>query len=86
MNNELFQNLLTLTQPIIKRKNRFMRGAVSAEERLAMTLRYFTIGNSYEDLKFSTAVSPQLLGRIPETCTAVCEEHAREYLKVSNKN
>lgn len=49
-----------------------MREAVSAEERLIATLRYLAVGNSYEDLKFTTAISPQLLGRIiPETCTAI---------------
>jgi hypothetical protein len=37
MNNELFQNLLTLIQPTIEKKNTFMRDAVSAEEKLAMT-------------------------------------------------
>jgi hypothetical protein len=60
---------------------------VSAEERLAVTLRYLATGNSYEDLKCSTAVSPQLLGRIiPEACLALYEELAGEYMKVSNEN
>jgi hypothetical protein len=38
MNNELFQNLLTLIRPRIEKKNTFMRDAVSAEERLAVTI------------------------------------------------
>lgn len=32
-----------------------MRKAVSAEERLIATIRYLAVGNSYEDLKFTTA-------------------------------
>ena len=41
-----------------------MREAVSADKRLSVTLRYLAMGNIYEDLKFSTAILPQLLGRI----------------------
>ena len=57
--------------------------AVSAEERLSVTLRYLATGNSYEDLKFSAAISPQILGRtMPETCTAMYEKLASRYMKV----
>lgn len=60
-----------------------MREAVSTEERLIATLRYLAVGNSYEDLKFTTAISPQLLGRIiPETCTAIYEGLVEDYMKV----
>ena len=38
-----------------------MREAVSAEERLSVTLRYLATGNNYEDYKFSAALPPQLL-------------------------
>ena len=61
-----------------------MREAVSAEERLSVTLRYLATGNSYKDLKFSAAMSPQLLDRIiPETCIAIYEELASRYMKVN---
>ena len=60
-----------------------MRDAVSAEERLSATLKFLATGKSYEDLKFSTAISSQLLGKIiPEVCTAIYEELKGEYLKV----
>jgi hypothetical protein len=49
-----------------------MRYAVSPRERLTITLRYLATGNSYEDLKFLSAISPQLLGKIIlETCWAI---------------
>jgi hypothetical protein len=49
-----------------------MRDAISAEERLVTTLRFLATGRSYEDLKFSCVISPQLLGKIiPETCRAI---------------
>jgi hypothetical protein len=41
-----------------------MRNSIIAEERLTATLRYLATGNSYEDLKFSTGISPQSLGKI----------------------
>jgi hypothetical protein len=62
-----------------------MRDAVSSEERLSVTLRYLATGNSYQDLKFSTAISPQLLSRIvPEICAVIYEELAGKYMKVIN--
>ena len=59
------------------------RWSSNTEERLSATLRYLTTGKSYDDLKFSTAISSQLLGKIiPEVCTAIYEELKEEYLKV----
>ncbi|XP_018804797.1 PREDICTED: uncharacterized protein LOC108978796, partial [Bactrocera latifrons] len=49
-----------------------MREAISAENRLAITLRFLATGNSFEDLKFSTAISAQAIGKIViETCEAI---------------
>ncbi|CAH1984112.1 unnamed protein product [Acanthoscelides obtectus] len=57
-----------LVKPLIEKKNTLFREAVSVEERLLATLRFLATGRSYEDLKFSCIISPQLLGRIiPET-------------------
>ena len=51
-----------------------MRRAITSHERLSVTLRFLATGRSYEDLKFSAAISPQALGVIiPETCTAIYE-------------
>ncbi|KAJ8969908.1 hypothetical protein NQ314_001525 [Rhamnusium bicolor] len=69
MNEETYLNLLLLVTPLIKRKNTIMRSAISAHERLTETLRFLATGRSYEDLKFSTRISPQALSYIiPETC------------------
>ena len=59
-----------------------MRDAFSAEERLSATLRFLATRESYKDLKFNTVISPQLLGIIPEVCTAIYEELKGKYLKV----
>ncbi|KAJ8965637.1 hypothetical protein NQ314_003987 [Rhamnusium bicolor] len=62
-----------------------MRSAISAHERLTVTLRFLATGRSYEDLKFSTRISPQALSYIiPETCNAI-HDVLQSYIKVSNK-
>lgn len=79
MNEECFTELV---EPFIKNKNTILRESVSAEERLIVTLRYLATGRSYEDLKFSAAMSPQLLSSvIPETCTAIYQ-CLKQYIKV----
>jgi len=56
--------------------------AITPHERLTATLRFFATGSSYEDLKFSTIMSPQALGKIvPETCRAIYKV-LKEYYKV----
>lgn len=84
MDNDAFNLLLELVRPKITKQDTKLRDAISAEERLTVTLRYLATGNSYEDLKFTTAISPQAIGKIiPETCCAIYEALKEEYLKVS---
>nr|CAI5837640.1 unnamed protein product [Callosobruchus analis] len=57
-----------------------MRKAVSARERLIVTLRYMASGRSISDLKFSCAISPQLVRKnIPESCWALFKTLKEEY-------
>ena len=59
-----------------------MRQAVIPYKKLTATLRFLATGRSYEDLKFSTIMSPQALGKIiPETCCAIYKV-LKEYYKV----
>lgn len=72
MGDVTFQKLLKLVKPFISKRNTRMRRAISAEERLIATLRFLATGRSFEDLKFSTLISPQALGVIiPETCKII---------------
>ncbi|KAJ8891146.1 hypothetical protein PR048_010660 [Dryococelus australis] len=58
-----------------------MRESISTEERLIVTLVFLVTGRSYEDLKFSSTNSPQLLGKIiPETCLAIFDVLQQVYL------
>ncbi|KAJ8868087.1 hypothetical protein PR048_031896 [Dryococelus australis] len=73
--------LLNHVRGTICKKNTKLREAISEEERLIDILRFLATGRSYEDLKFSCAISPQLLGRIiPETCVAIFEALKSEEL------
>lgn len=83
MDGELFDELLALVTPEIGKRNTIMRDAIPASQRLSITLRYLATGNSFEDLKFLTAVSPQSIGHIVmDTCTALIK-CLKEYIKVS---
>ncbi|CAF4829046.1 unnamed protein product [Pieris macdunnoughi] len=49
-----------------------MREAIPPSQRLSITLRYLATGNTLEDLKFHSAISPQSLSLIiMETCEAI---------------
>lgn len=83
MDDKMFKKLLKVVKPNITKKNTKMRKAISAEERLIATLRFLATGRSFEDLKFSTLISPQALGVIiPETCKMIYKGLKKEYLKV----
>ncbi|XP_047543348.1 uncharacterized protein LOC125075683 [Vanessa atalanta] len=75
---EQFQELLKLVAQLIEKKNTNMREAIPPFQRLSITLRYLATGNTLEDLKFHSAISPQNLSLIiMETCDAI--------IKVLNK-
>lgn len=67
-----FDELLGLVEPLIRKEDTVMRPSISPSERLSITLRYLASGNSFEDLKFLTARSPQAIGKLViDTCEAI---------------
>ena len=64
MNNKTYLDLLERITPLLKKQDTVMRSAITPHERLAATLRFLIIGGSLEDLKFSTCMSAQSLGRV----------------------
>lgn len=62
--NHTFYQLLYLVGPFIEKQNTLMRESISAEERFVATLRFLAIERSYEDLKFSSAISAKALGNL----------------------
>ncbi|XP_025406357.1 uncharacterized protein LOC112680479 [Sipha flava] len=64
MDADTFGELLEMATPLIEKNTTVMRTPISAEQRLLATLRYLVSGNSFEELKFQTAIAAQTLGRI----------------------
>lgn len=56
-----YNKLLSMLKPLLERQNTNMRNCVSADERLAVTLRYLVIGRYFEDLKFFAIISPAII-------------------------
>ena len=84
MDSEAQLELLENVTPRIRKCHSVMRRAITPHERLLETLRFLTTGRSYEDMKFSAAISPQALGVIiPEICAVVYEVLRKDCLKVS---
>ncbi|CAH4034440.1 unnamed protein product [Pieris brassicae] len=74
MDSECFEELLNMVSPLIQKQDTLMRESISPRERLTVTLRFLVTGQSYEDLKFSAVISPQLMSTmIPETRSAMFE-------------
>ncbi|XP_050311465.1 putative nuclease HARBI1 [Anthonomus grandis grandis] len=82
MDEDSYVLLLKLVTPLIQKQDTCMRSAISPHERLSVTLRYLATGRNYEDLKFSSIISPQSLSKIiPETCSAIYQVLKDEYIK-----
>ncbi|XP_068083502.1 uncharacterized protein [Anabrus simplex] len=77
-----FDNLLNRIGHKISRQETYLRSPISAQDRLAVTLRFLATGDSYTSLQYLFRISKQAIGRIiPEVCAALVEELA-EYVKL----
>ena len=80
-----FEELLAMIKPKIEKQNTIMRDAVPASQRLSITLRFLATGNTFEDLKYTSAVSPQSISNIVmETCTSLISS-LKDYIQVNKK-
>ena len=85
MDEDIYLELLNVLSPFIEKEDTILRKSISAHELLTATLRFLATGCSYEDLNFSTMISPQALGQIiPETFHQIFESLKDDYLQVSN--
>ena len=57
MNTETFHELLEAVRPYVTKRETFMRKPISAEEKLAATLRFLATGEDYESLSFLFRIS-----------------------------
>jgi hypothetical protein len=71
--------------PRIEKRNTAMRDAIPPSQGLSITLRYLATGNTFEDLKFTSAISPQSIDIIVmETCTALIHS-LKDYIRVRKR-
>ena len=88
MSPERFDHLLSLVDPIISKKDTNFRKAISAGERLAVTLRFLASGESQQSLSFAYRIGRATLSKIlKETCGAIFSVLSETYLRSpSSKN
>lgn len=69
-----FENILKKVEPKIKKMNTNYREAITARERLAITLRFLATGDSYTSLQYLFRISKQSTSTIViEVCDAIIE-------------
>ncbi|GFU31991.1 DDE Tnp4 domain-containing protein [Trichonephila clavipes] len=67
-----FEELVALVSPSIERKNTSMRKANPAAERIALTLRYLTTGETQSSLSYQFRIAQNIIsGIIPAVCAAI---------------
>jgi hypothetical protein len=80
-----FDELLKMITPRIEKKEYYYARCYSSKPAFVNTLRYLAAGNTLEDLKFTSAISPQSIGIIVlETCTALIHS-LKDYIKVRKR-
>lgn len=78
-----FEILLQKVTPAIEKMDTNMRQSISAETRLAITLRYLSSGDSYRSLMLLFRVPHNTIsGIVSETCKAIYSALVTDYLKV----
>ena len=81
MSPERFDHLLGLVENSITKEDTNFRKAISAGERLTVTLRFLASGESQQSLSFAYLIGKSTLSRIiRETYDAIFEALAGEYL------
>lgn len=74
MSSTDFSFLLERVGPYIAKKDTNWRTAISAQIRLAVTLRFLASGDTYQSLHYLFKISPQVISKIvPEVCSALIE-------------
>ena len=74
MTSEDFEELIKLIGPIIQKKDTKLRKAIPVKDRLALTLRFLTSGDSFTSLQYLFKISKQSISVIvTETCSALTQ-------------
>ena len=76
-----FEHLLSLLGPSIKKTDTNFRKAIEPAQRLALTLRFLTSGDSQQSLTFSFRISASTVSRIINGTSAAIWEKLSEYTR-----
>lgn len=86
MNQLCFNKLLMLVTPLIRKQDTVMREAISARDKLTVTLRFLATGESYRSLMYSFRISESAISLfVPQVCDAIYNTLKDQYLKVGNR-
>ena len=78
----LFDELLNMVHKFVVKKNTNMRDAISAHDRLCVTLRFLASGASYKNLSYSFRMSTSVISTIvPVVCKAIYDVLKEDFLK-----
>lgn len=84
MDQDACLQLLSVVWPSIISIKTLMWKSISAHERPKATLMFLATGQIYYELKYTTWISAQLLGKIvPETCKSICTSLQEKYMCIS---
>ena len=79
----LFKELFRKVAPYITKKTTHLRQPISAEEKLAVTLRYLATGETFESLMYQYRIHRSTISQfIPTVCQAIYFTLKDEYLKL----
>ncbi|KAM8702126.1 hypothetical protein ACLKA7_017691 [Drosophila subpalustris] len=82
MNPDDFDFILERVRPLIEKADTRLRRAISAAERLAVTLRYLATGDSMQSLSFLFKISvPSISMMVHEGCDAIYKTLKDDFLK-----
>ncbi|XP_068692685.1 uncharacterized protein [Montipora foliosa] len=76
-----FDEILEKVKPLISNQDTIMRSAISAHDKLCITMRFLASGASYKDLMYSFRVSTASISKfVPEVCQAIYDVVHEDYL------
>ena len=82
MDPSLFDELLNKVKKFIQKQDTNMRDAISAHDRLCVTLRFLASGASYKELSYSFRMLTSVISNfVPAVCKAIYDVLEEDYLK-----